>query len=111
MEKFIRYRWQSWIMLIGIANAAALTLVLLGAQFLNTYDSLMDYLLTWVYRGAATLTLFNGIQEIIFTLFRTIPGAIPLGGWIVLLFVLGGAVVAWIYSMFKLTSMPRRASQ
>ena len=110
IEQFIRHRWQSWIMLIGIANAAAFTLVLLGAQFLNTYDSMMEYLLTWVYRGAVTLTLFNGIQEIIFTLFRTIPGAIPLAGWIVLLVILGGAVLIWLYSMFKFASMPRRAS-
>ena len=87
MEHFFRLRWQSCFLLIGIANAAAFTLVLLGLQFSNTYESIMEYLLTWVYRGAVALTLFNGVQEVIFALFRTIPSAIPIGGWIILLVI------------------------
>ena len=110
-DQMMRYRWQSWIMLIGIANFAAFTLLLVGLLLSNTYDSIVEYFLTWIYRGAATLTLVNGIQGVVTTLLRTIPDALPLTVWVGIGTVLSVAVIIWIISIAKLTSMPRRASK
>ena len=110
-DRLMRQRWQSWILLIAIGNAAAFTLLLTGLLISNTYDSVLEYLLSWVYRGVATLTLLDGIQGVFFTLFRSIPAALPVGVWAILGAVLSLTVLIWIFSIAKLTSMPRRASK
>ncbi len=105
LSREMRQRWQSWILLIGIANAAAFILVLMGLQFYSTYDSLMEYLLSLVYRGAATLTLITGVQNLFATLLRTIPGIVPLSWWIVLIVLLCVGSLAWVVALTKITKI------
>ena len=105
-----RQRWQSWIMLIAIANGALIMLVLLGVQVFRTYTSLTDLLLAWVYRLAVIFTLAHGLQNVFGTLLRTIPGLIPASWWGMASLLFGFSTLVWIVSMKKLTSLPRRNS-
>ena len=105
-----RQRWQSWIMLILVANGALITLVLLGIQVFRTYTSLTDFLLSWVYRLAVMFTLANGLQNVFSTLLRTIPALIPASWWATAAILLGISTLIWVVSMRKLTSLPRRTS-
>ncbi len=106
--KAMRQRWQSWILLVLIANGAALALLLMGVQFFHTYDSVTDWALSWVYKAATTMVLANGFQNAFATLFRTIPQLIPAGWWIGIAITLGVSTLSWIIFMSKLSSLPRR---
>jgi hypothetical protein len=108
--KAMRQRWQSWIVLVLIANGAALALILTGVQLFRTYTSLSDFVLSWVYRAATAIVLANGFQNAFITLFRTIPGLIPTAWWIGIAITLSVSTLLWIVSMAKLTSLPRRIS-
>jgi len=104
----MRQRWQSWILLVLIANGATLALVLMGVQLFRTYDSVTDLILSWVYRAAAAMVVANGFQNAFLTLFRTIPNLIPTSWWIGIAITLSVSTLLWIVSMTKLTSLPRR---
>jgi hypothetical protein len=108
--KAMRQRWQSWIVLVLIANGAALALLLMGVQLFQTYDSVTDFVLSWVYRAATAMVVASGFQNAFVTLFRTIPGLIPTGWWIGIAITLSVSTLLWIVSMTKLTSLPRRTS-
>ncbi len=108
--KAMRQRWQSWILLVLIANGAALALFLMGVQIFRTYDSLTDLVLSWVYKAATAMVLANGFRNAFVTLFRTVPQLIPTGWWIAIAVTLGISTVVWIVSMTKLSSLPRRTS-
>ena len=108
--KAMRQRWQSWIVLVLIANGAALALLLTGVQLFNTYDSFSDWVLSWVYKAATAMVVANGFRNAFFTLFRTVPQLIPTGWWIGLAVILCVSTVIWIVSMTKLSSLPRRVS-
>jgi predicted anti-sigma-YlaC factor YlaD len=106
----MRQRWQSWIVLVLIANGAAVAMLLLGVQLFNTYDSVTDFVLSWVYKAASALVLVNGFQSAFLTLFRTIPGLIPTSWWVGIAVILSVSTLFWIVSMNKLTSLPRRTT-
>ena len=108
--KVMRHRWQSWIVLVLIANGAALALLLYGVQFFNAYNSFTDWVLSWVYKAATAMLLANGFRNIFVTLFRTIPQLIPTGWWIGITITLCVSSFIWIVSMKKLASLPRRIS-
>ena len=108
--KAMRQRWQSWIVLVLIANGAALALILTGVQLFRTYTSLSDFVLSWVYRAATLMVVANGFQNAFMTLIRTIPGLIPTAWWIGIALTLSVSTLLWIVSMAKLTSLPRRTS-
>jgi hypothetical protein len=105
-----RERWQSWILAIFIANGAALTLILLGIQVFQTYESFTDLVLSWVYRAAVVVTLASGLQNVFSTLIRTIPGVIPASWLTSAVVVLSISAVVWIISLKKLSSLPRRTT-
>lgn len=107
-EKVKRQRWQSLIFLIVIANGAALALILMGFQLFNTYGSMTDWVLSWVYRAASAMVIANGFRHAFATLFRTIPQLIPMQWWIGIAITLCISTVFWIASMMKLSSLPRR---
>ena len=106
--KAVRQRWQSWILLVLIANGAALALIMMGVQLFRTYDFVTDWVLSWVYKVAAALVLANGFQNAFVTLFRTVPQLIPTGWWVGIAITLCVTTLLWIVSMTKLTSLPRR---
>jgi hypothetical protein len=108
--KAMRQRWQSWIVLVLIANGAAFALLLMGVQLFNTYGSFSDWILSWVYRAATAMVLANGFRNAIFTLIRTIPQLIPPELWLGIAITLCVSTVMWIAAMTKLSSLPRRTS-
>ncbi len=108
VELVARYRWQSWIMLILIANVVAGLIFWLGTQFLTTFESPTQFVLFWVYRLASTLTFVSTAQNIFVTLVRTLTSIVPAGFWAVFAASLGASSVVWIVSMTSLASLPRR---
>lgn len=108
--KAMQQRWQSWILLVLIANGAALALVLMGVQLFNTYDSVTDWVLSWVYKAATAMVLANGFRNAFVTLFRTVPQLIPNEWWIGIAVTLSLSTLIWIVSLIKLSSLPRRTS-
>ena len=108
VEISVRYRWQSMIMLILIANVIAGLVVLLGTQFMTTFDSPLSLLLSGVYRLASFVAMINAVQNFALTLFRTITSVVPAGIWAVLGIGLVGSVATWIISITSLAVLPRR---
>lgn len=104
-----RHRWQSWIVLILITNAVSVLAVLLGMQFFNTFDSLTELLLVWVYRLTSLLSVVNLFQNFLAIMIRTVPGLLSPGGWAILASVVSAGSVIWVLSMAKLARIPRRA--
>jgi len=103
-----RYRWQSWILLILIANVVAGLIFLLGTQFLTTFESPTQFVLFWVYRLASTLTFATAVQHIFVTLLRTLNSIVPTGFLVALVAGLGASSVVWIVSITSLAAIPRR---
>ncbi|HBX69652.1 MAG TPA: hypothetical protein DEH25_09805 [Chloroflexi bacterium] len=108
--KAARQRWQSWILLVLIANGAALALVLTGVQLFRTYGSFSEFVLSWVYRAATLVVIASGIQNVFVTLARTLPILVPTSWWVGIVITLSMSTLLWIVSMAKLTSLPRRTS-
>ena len=108
IELSVRHRWQSIIMLILVGNVIAALVVLLGTQFLTTFDSPLAFILTGIYRFASTMTFINVIQNIFLTLFRTITSIVPAGIWALLGVGLVGSGAIWVISMTSLSMLPRR---
>jgi hypothetical protein len=106
----MRQRWQSWILLVLIANGAAVVLLSMGVQLFRTYDSVTDWVLSWVYKAATAMVLASGFRNAFVTLFRTVPQLIPTGWWIAIAAILSISTIVWIVSMSKLSSLPRRTS-
>ncbi len=104
-----RHRWQSWITLILIANGVSILGVLLGMTFFNTFDSLTELLLVWVYRLTSLLTVVNIFQNLLAILIRTIPGLLPPSGWAILAGIVSAGSLMWVLSMARLARMPGRA--
>ena len=109
-NKAMRQRWQSWIVLVFIANGAALALFFVGLQLINTYGSVSDWILSWVYRVATVVLLASGLQNALLTLFRTVPQLIPTGWWFGITAILSISTIIWIISMSRLSALPRRIS-
>ena len=108
MERVALYRWQSWIMLILIANVVAGLVFWLGTQVITTFESPTQFVLFWVYRLASTLTFATAAQNILMTLLRTLTSIVPAGFWVALAAGLGASTVVWIVSITSLASLPRR---
>jgi hypothetical protein len=108
--KAMRQRWQSWILLVLIANGAAVALISMGVQLFRTYDSVADWILSWVYKVATAMVLASGFRNAFVTLFRTVPQLIPTGWWVAIAALLSLSTIVWIVSMSKLSSLPRRTS-
>ena len=104
-----RHRWQSWITLILIANGVSLLGVLLGMTFFNSFDSLTELLLVWVYRLTSLLTVINIFQNLLAIIVRTVPGLLSPGGWAILAGIVSAGSLIWILSMARLARMPGRA--
>ncbi len=104
-----RHRWHSWITLILFANGVSLLSVLLGMTFFNTFDSLTEFLLVWVYRLTSLLTVINIFQNLLAIMIRTIPGLLPPGGWAILAAIVSSGSLIWILSIARLARMPGRA--
>ncbi len=104
----MRHRWQSVIMLILIGNVIAALVFLLGSQFLTTFETPTQLVLSWVYRLASTLTFVKGFQNLFLTLFRTITSIVPAGFWAILGIGLAGSGAIWAITMKSLSVLPRR---
>jgi len=104
-----RYRWQSWITLILIANGVSLLGMLLGMTFFDTFDSLTEILLVLVYRLTSLLTVINIFQNLLAILIRTIPGLLSPSGWAILALIVSSGSLLWVLSMARLARMPGRA--
>jgi hypothetical protein len=110
VEKAKRQRWQSLIFLVVIANFAAMALALVGLQLFNTYGSMTEWIMSWIYKAATVMVLVNGFGNAFVTISRTVPQLIPNGWWAAIAVTLGFSTVAWFVSMTKLSSLPRRTS-
>ncbi len=104
-----RHRWHSWITLILFANGVSILSVLLGMTFFNTFDSLTEFLLVWVYRLTSLLTVINIFQNLLAIMVRTIPGLLPPSGWAILAAMISAGSLFWILSIARLARMPGRA--
>ena len=111
LDKVMRDRWQSVIMLILLANVVTGLVVLLGTQFFTIFDTPSSLVLSGIYRLISTVTLVNTIQNITFTLIRTLTGIVPAGVWALLGLGLIGSIVTWIVSIKSLSILPRRMQQ
>jgi hypothetical protein len=109
-EKAIRQRWQSLIFLVVIANFAAIALALTSVQLFNTYGSVTEWVMSWVYKAATAMVLVNGFGNAFITIARTIPQLIPIGWWVAIAVTLAFSTFVWFVSMTKLSSLPRRTS-
>ena len=109
-DKAIRQRWQSLIFLVMIANCAAVALALMGVQLFNTYGSVTEWVMSWIYKAATAMVLVNGFGNAFVTISRTIPQLIPNGWWAAIAVTLGFSTIVWFVSMTKLSSLPRRTS-
>jgi len=103
-----RHRWQSVIMLILIGNVITGLVFLLSTQFLTTFETPTQLVLSWVYRLAAMLTFVNGLQNLFSTLFRTFTNIVPAGFWAILGAGLVGSGAIWVITMKSLSVLPRR---
>jgi len=109
-DKAIRQRWQSLIFLVVIANCAAVALALMGVQLFNTYGSVTEWVMSWIYKAATAMVLLNGFGNAFVTISRTVPQLIPNGWWAAIAVTLGFSTIVWFVSMMKLSSLPRRTS-
>lgn len=108
IELSIRHRWQSIIMLILTGNVIVGLVVLLGTQFLTTFDTPLELVFSGVYRLASIVTFINMVQNIFITLYRTITSIVPVGLWAVLGLGLVGSSAIWMISLKSLSVLPRR---
>lgn len=108
VELSIRHRWQSIIMLILVGNVIAALVVLLRTQFLTSFESPLELLLSGVYRIASIVTWVNALQNIFITMFRTLTSVVPVGLWALLGLGLVGSSAVWIVSLTSLSVLPRR---
>ncbi len=108
-ELLSRHQWQSWITLILIANVVSLIAVLLGLQFFNTFDSLTELLLVGVYRLTSLLTVLNLFKNIVAVFMRVLPGLLSPSGWAILAVMVSVGSLFWVFSMVRISRMPRRA--
>jgi predicted anti-sigma-YlaC factor YlaD len=108
IEKIVRHRWQSIIVLILIGNVIAGLVFLLSTQLFSTFETPLSLLLTGVYRLASFVTFFNAIQNIFFTLLRTATSVVPVGLWVVIGVGLVGSCAIWIISLTSLNVLRRR---
>ncbi len=108
IELISRHRWQSVIMLILIGNIIAGLVFLFGTQFLTTFDTPIQIILSWMYRLAAYVSFINGFQNLILTLYRTLTNIVPAGIWAVLATGLTGAFLVWFVTIKSLFVLPRR---
>ena len=109
-EKALRQRWQSLIFLVVIANFAAVALALMGVQLFNTYGSVTEWVMSWIYKAATVMVLVNGFGNAFVTISRTVPQLIPNGWWAAIAVTLGFSTIVWFISMTKLSSLTRRTS-
>lgn len=108
MDLSIRHRWQSMIMLILLGNIIAALVFLLGTQFLTTFETPTQVILSFVYRLATFVMVANGFQNLATTLIRTFTSIVPAGIWAILGLGLVGSGAIWIISMKSLSVLPRR---
>jgi hypothetical protein len=104
-----RQRWQSWIMLILVANVASLFLFILGAGVFSVFESPVEIILAGVYRLTSVVILLNTFQDILGTLMRTLISVVPIGVWAAFAAGLGASCVVWVVSMTSLLKLTRRA--
>jgi hypothetical protein len=110
VEKTVRQRWQSLIFMVVIANFATVALVLMGVQLFNTYGSVTEWVMSWIYKAATVMVLINGFGNAFVTISRTIPQLVPNGWWVAIAITLGLSTIVWFVSMTKLSSLQRRTS-
>jgi predicted anti-sigma-YlaC factor YlaD len=109
MDQVMRHRWQSLILLILFANVITGLVILLGTQFLTTFDTPLSLVMSGIYRLTSTVKMINAIQNISITLLRTIIGVVPTGLWALLGLGLVGSIATWIISILSLSALPRRS--
>jgi hypothetical protein len=108
-ETEMRHRWQSWILLILITNAAAVMFFFLGVQVSTIMSSPVEFILASVYRFSSTLLAVNALQNIIVTMFQALSSVIPVGVWAAIVAGLGASTLVWIVSMTSFSMLRRRA--
>ncbi len=111
LQRNSRYRWQSWITLILIANAVSLLAVLLGLQFLNNFHSLTEILLLLVYRLTAMITFINVFQNLLAVVIRTLPGLLSPAGWAGVAAMVSAGTLLWVFSISHLAGISWRAQK
>jgi len=110
IDQAVRHRWQSVIMLILFANVITGLVILLGTQFLTTFDTPLSLVMSGLYRLISVISFVNAIQNISITLFRSIFSVVPLGIWAILGFGLLGSIATWVVSLKSLSVLPWRMS-
>jgi predicted anti-sigma-YlaC factor YlaD len=108
VETLMRQRWQSWILLILILNVVAFTFIFLSIQLSASVSSPTDLLLSLIYRATSSIAMLNALQDIGYAIWRVLTSIVTPSVWILITSgsLLGAA--AWIISMRKLISIPRR---
>lgn len=108
VELSVRHRWQSIIMLILIGNVIVGLVVLLGTQFLTTFDKPLELVFSGIYRLASIVTYINAAQNVFITLYKTITSVVPAGLWALMGLGLVGSGAIWIISLKSLSVLPWR---
>jgi predicted anti-sigma-YlaC factor YlaD len=108
VEKLMRHRWQSWIMLVVILNVVAVTFIFLSIQLSTTVSSPTDLLLNLIYRATSSIAMLNALQDISYAIWRVVTSVVSPGGWLLLSGASFLGAVVWIVSLRKLISIPRR---
>lgn len=108
VDRVVRHRWQSVIMLILFANVITGLVILLGTQFFTSIESPISLVLSGISRLVSTVALLNAIQNVSGLLLRTILNIVPVGVWALIGLGLIGSIVTWIISITSLSMLPRR---
>lgn len=108
IELAMRHRWQSMIMLILIGNVITGLVFLLATQFFTTFETPLSLFMSGIYRLTSIVTFISAVQNIFFTLYRTITSVVPAGIWAILGIGLVGSGAIWVISMTSLAVLPRR---
>lgn len=108
LDRVVRHRWQSVIMLILFANVITGLVILLGTQFFTSIESPISLVLSGISRLVSTVALLNAIQNISGLLLGTILDIVPVGIWALIGLGLIGSIVTWIVSITSLSMLPRR---
>ena len=111
LDKVVRHRWQSIILLSLFMNVITGFIILLGTQFFTTFDTPLSWVMAGMYRLISIVALVNAIQNVSIMLFRTIFEVVPVG--ILALIGLGliGSIATWIVSLTSLSMLPRRIKE
>ena len=105
-----RKQRQSWWFFLIAAGLACLSLVILLAQIVTSFESPMAIFLSGLYLFTEAVASLTTLQGLISILLNTLFVIVPPAWWILLTFAICGLITIWLVSLRRVV-YPRRISQ